>query len=213
MLDILLSMLQINVALGILYIGLEVARYRKRLIAQLETIKQNEVDLLVLDADGNLSDSRLNAYSNLLGRDSNFGKAHYYLCTWVCELPVRQDMDSGELEADLFSQAERMPKPPRLYRWFKGDLDRWTTFVVTSLIPIGLTWGLVIHPDYILKFQSSVYVALIVGQACVVAHVVAGWLMVKHYIKKFSEAVKLLRDSIDKHEAQAIVVKSKEVSF
>ena len=203
-LDILLSMLQINVALGILYIGLEVARYRKRLTAQLEEIKQTEVDILVLDADGKLSETRLKAYRNLLGRDSDFGTAHYYLCTWIGELPVRQDVDSGEPEAELFSQVERVPEPPRLYRWYRGDLDRWTTFVVTSLIPIGLTWGLVMYTDDILKFHSWVYVFLIAGQSLVAAHVIAGWLMVRHYTKKFSVAVKLLRDAIDKPEVESI---------
>ncbi len=83
---------------------------------------------------------------------------------------------------------------------------------MTSLIPVGLTWGLVMRPDFILKYLSSVYVVLMLGQAWVAAHVLLGWLMVKHYTRKFSQAVKLLRDSIDKPKAQSIVIEPIQVS-
>lgn len=205
-LDILLSMLQINVALGILYIGLEVARYRKRLTAQLEEIKKTEVDTLVLDADGKLSNVRMNSYRDLLGRDKRFSDTHYYLCTWIGELPLSPDANLRNPDADLFSQVDRVPKPPWPYRWYKRDVDRWSTFIVTSLIPIGLTWGLVMHTDYLLGQLCYVYIVLVLGQFWVAAHVIAGWLMVWYYRKKVNEAVKFLRDAIDKPETEPNVV-------
>ena len=74
-LDILLCLLQINVAIGILYIGLPTARYRNRLHSEITKIMR-----------GRESEIERVAYRDAM-LNQKFADTHYYVSMWLQEIP------------------------------------------------------------------------------------------------------------------------------
>ena len=181
MLDILLSMMQINIALGILYIGLGVSRYRNRLHEAIVASIHARV--------GTRDDSTASIYAQMLDDDDEFREKHDKVSLWIGELPDRYSNQLVGTSAGLFStKTEGVQVPPKPYRWYKFNLDRWITFIIASVIPIGLTWYLAVCPSN--PPPGIIYPVLAIGQVLVAGHVLAGWWMVRHYRDDFSEALK-----------------------
>ena len=118
---------------------------------------------------------------------------------WIGELPEKYSVDLKNTAVNLFSGVEQTQKLPWEYRWFKCDGDRWITFVVASLVPILITWGLAVSAKSIDIVAS--YVVIAIGQICVLTHVLGGRRMVSKHRKAFSDTLKdTLKIVVDKLE-------------
>ena len=165
----LVPLLQISIALGILYIGLQSARYRSRIYeAVVRAISAQTAAV-------NTKDLANAEYKDALSRDSKLASAHHRISMWIGELPreYAEKLDSDVAES--FSDATSKDGPPLLYKWFKSDLDRWAVFIISSMIPILITWEMVLQVTPYTK--ADFFKWTLFGHATVAAHVLIGWIM------------------------------------
>lgn len=101
-----LSLLQINIALGILHIGLRGGRYREKLLRSLAEL---------IDTRAQQFREALE-YDRLAGIDDKFQRRHHAVARWVSELPADR-MDDIDAVTRRFTTTKM---PPLLYRWFRG---------------------------------------------------------------------------------------------
>ena len=165
----LVPLLQISIALGILYIGLQAARYRNRIYEGIVSaiLAQTEA----LDAD----ELAAPEYKDRLSRDSKLSTAHHRVSMWLGELPIAYSEQLKATVADSFSDSTRKDGAPCVYRWFKSNADRFCVFLLSSFVPILLTWELAFPTVGYTHAQMFRYALF--GQAFVAVHVAVGWLM------------------------------------
>ena len=167
--DELLSLLQINIALGILYIGLRGGRYREKLLRALAELIGNREQQF----------REAPEYDRLAGIDDKFQKRHHAVARWVSELPADR-MDDMDAVTRRFATTK---KPPLLYRWFRGHWDKRVCFTVLTILGIAMSWSVVYLGDDALCSPSSwiMYGLIALGQVLIAFHVVVGSWMVSHY--------------------------------
>ena len=124
-LETLLAWIQINVAAGLLYIGLPAARHRNKL---LDAIAER------LEAES-FEDEELwsrNSYLDLL-RGPKFQKAHNLVATWFSELLESKTSKLSAVTAQFFApqSEDGANKPPYSYLWFKNNLDKGMVILAT----------------------------------------------------------------------------------
>ena len=127
--DELLSLLQINIALGILYIGLRGGRYRDKLLRSLAELIGNRAQQF----------REAPEYDRLAGIDDKFQKRHHAVARWVSELPADRlaDMDT------VTRRFATTKSPPLLYRWFRDNWDKRICFTVLTVLGIAMSWSVV----------------------------------------------------------------------
>ena len=134
-LDVVLALLQISMALGILYLALPEARYRDKLYGHIAEAFKAQDDL------GGDHDE-----VSLLLRRRAFNETYHRVMMWREELPNEYDDELKDTPARLFPrEAGRNPETanedlPREYRTFKANTDvRWC-FAIAEVLPILATW-------------------------------------------------------------------------
>ena len=182
--DMLVPMLQISIALGILYIGLQTARYRNRIYQGIVTT--------ILARTGAVEAS---VVASPRYKDHSFGKsrlndANQRVQMWLHELPIASSSELEGTVADAFLEASEPDATPCLYRWFQEDWDRWTVFFLSSVVPILLCWELVYPVEYMTDTRTLYYAAF--GQVFVGLHVLVGWSMSWYFRWRFEAAVKTI---------------------
>lgn len=178
--DELLSLLQINIALGILYIGLRGGRYREKLLRSLAELIESKIERL----------STATEYDRLAGSDEKFQKRHHTVARWIPELPA-------DRIADIDTVTKRFGttrKPPMLYRWFRGNWDKHICFTVLTILGIIMTWTAANLGNSALSqpILGIMYGLIALGQFLVSLHVVAGSWMVRHYRDQCKKALNYL---------------------
>ncbi len=196
MLEVLISICQINVALGILYVGLGESRFREKLYAAVETQIKNK-DFVNVDINSK-------AYSSLITGDSEFADFHHLVRDWICELPenrqagllsshwqaLTQD-DSGEIQS-------KKRKLPYRYHAFLQNIDKWIVSIVTIIPSFVAIWGLLyLQWSGIAIEQGSglaiIYLlGLVFGQLVPVGFLVAGLRISRSVRNQLNEAVEYL---------------------
>lgn len=158
--DELLSLLQINIALGILHIGLRGGRYREKLLRSLAEL---------IDTRAQQFREALE-YDRLAGIDDKFQRRHHAVARWVSELPADR-MDDIDAVTRRFTTTKM---PPLLYRWFRGHWDKRVCFTVLTILGIAMTWLVVYLGDDVLRSLSLriIYGLIALGQVLVAFHVV-----------------------------------------
>ena len=190
-------MLQVNIALGILYWALREARYRRRLfnsiVGSFKSRPMKDWGPVGREALGEL----------LIG-DSEFAASFHRVSSWRRALPGSYDDELEDTAARMFPRASpptdssEMRRSswralekwrgelPITYRWFRSDRDKHTVFAVTTIVPIILLWRIVWHPE-VESLWSYAYIFLGAGQAWVAFNVWLGRHMVKVHGSEFHE--------------------------
>ena len=208
-LDVVLAMLQVNIAVGVLYWALPAARYRERLFQSIsESFKNRPTE----------TDKTSGLVGELL-RDQDFSVSYHIVSNWRRALPERYDDGLEKTSAPLFSKAAAPPgdsnsRPwrerlkswlrvlPLSYRWFRSDFDKYTVFALTSIVPIGLVWHLAFHPQMDTAGWFGIYVVLAVGQTFAVANVLSGVRMVNVQAKRFDNALEYVVIAVEQAAAE-----------
>ena len=181
--DELLSLLQINIALGILYIGLRGGRYRDKLLRSLAELIGNRAQQF----------REVPEYDRLAGIDDKFQKRHHAVARWVSELPADRlaDMDT------VTRRFATTKSPPLLYRWFRDNWDKRICFTVLTVLGIAMSWSVVsvvqLGEDALRPpFLGIMYGLIASGQVLIALHVVVGSWMVSHYSGQCDRALNYL---------------------
>ena len=178
--DELLSLLQINIALGILYIGLRGGRYRDKLLRSLAELIGNRAQQF----------REAPEYDRLAGIDDKFQKRHHAVARWVSELPADRlaDMDT------VTRRFATTKSPPLLYRWFRDNWDKRICFTVLTVLGIAMSWSVVQLGEDALRppFLGIMYGLIASGQVLIALHVVVGSWMVSHYSGQCDRALNYL---------------------
>ena len=134
-LDVVLSLLQVNVALGILYIGLEAARYRNKLHRNIvSAVSRQTPDSGQFDGD---------SYKAKVLDDEDLTDAYRYVSTWLAHLPSEYaDQIKDTPVWVLMGNIENYKPAPRLYNWYRRNWDRRTTFAICTILSIANTFTL-----------------------------------------------------------------------
>ena len=164
----LLAMLQVNIALGILYIALRESRYRDKLFEVIAAGFRSE----------EISDDTVSKLDEEVTKSTDVSADYYNLAMWRGELPTEQLTTLAQTSADLFTRVVKPSRPPWEYRWFRCNGDKWTCFLFSVLIPIVLMWAVVCGEKTSFPFSQHYYDVVLVGQLSVGGHVLLGWWMV-----------------------------------
>ena len=190
-LDLLVSLLQVNIASGFFYVGLRTARYRNKLYAHIVDVF-NSTFMEFDEKDW------LKEYDRQRMANKELSDIHFEVAKWLIELPRDHKRKlMHESIRKCFEGAQNSEKMPLFYRWYRQHLDRWITFLLCSVLPIGIIWLLSFSETPHVSDTTKVLIiaAVLLGHLCAAGHVLMGWLIVvDRYQKKFSEMIeKLLR--------------------
>ena len=179
--EVLLSLLQLNVAFSALYLGLKTARYRDKLY---EEIAQEYTEHVPTD-----NVNSVGAYMELL-LNNTFSESHQRVVMWLNQLPESMFQPIEDSLVCRLADTTDLKPPPWYYRWYNCNGDKWAVGLSTGLVPTLILWSLYSLEDKALDVVYDVFFLLIlIGQLVIVAHIVGGSRMVKQCSKDFSTAL------------------------
>lgn len=197
---ILLCMLQINVALGILYIGLQPARYRNRIYKNIVVECIGNADTL-RQLGG--STKHKDGYNSKVAGDTNLSNCHHTVAMWVGELPeaYRKDLPSDMPTNINRHDSGTLEVPPWDYRWFKSNFDGNVIIFMCSIIPIIYLWLLLPLQDLCWWIISG-YVLFFIGQCLIIFNIWFGNRIATNYSEKFATALEKVSIAIDESKIE-----------
>ena len=160
--DILLSMLQITIVVGVLYVSLPAGRYRNKLLEKIEST-WNLIEKI--DTDDPI-------YANLMRDNSKFSKQHHYIAMWVGEL---EETDWWKEPVGLNRPYAKTKLLPPIYLLFKINADKIVAALIAALIPVLLNWSM-IYCSYQPTISEFTWGTL-PGQLWVGGCMVSGWVL------------------------------------
>ena len=147
---------QINVALGLVYLGLRSWRYQTRFAnAITEAIKECGCDTM---------DVQSQEYASLTSRDPTFSKHHHRIAKYVANIPGN---DLPESWARFLSVSNT--EVSRVYDWYNRGRDKVVILVTMVVSPIIFLWWRA--PG------ATIFLAL--GQVAVIALIAFAWTVEK----------------------------------
>ena len=180
--DVFVALLQINVALGCLYNGLETARYRTKLYAVLadavSALKPN-YPTMISYLDSNY----------IFTNNSKLAKDHHAVRRWIDELPDEYRIRIPQIEKWNFGDTSPEELPRKYRGYFGKNIDKVAVWVFSVLVPLSLMWS-VLFDFYVTSLWSLVIVAI--GQLLPAINVLFGRWM----IRTVSRDVKNMLDDI-----------------
>ena len=188
-------LLQISLALGLLYLGLQSARYRGRLHDQI-------VESLNAEGARTLSISR-GAYARFVIRGPIRLEAHKTVLMWIKVLPTDHLLQLEGNLAEVFLRIDKAAQPPRWYRWYAWNGDLYFTFAVSVLLPIVMFWYIALcgYPPWLPRWASWLLIAL--GQVNVGTHIFVGRKIITGtYHTEFSKALDTLLTRLENVSAR-----------
>ena len=192
-----IALFQLNVALGILYIGLP--NFRSR---------ENFYDTaVVLINDYKYSETYRsevrNARNNLMDSDSKFTHSHHYIRKTIVGLPSPHfDQLIG---SEIFERQIQTQNPPnkwhhRWYKWFASNWDKCIVGLFSVLIPTGVLWAYFLYPSKTYpKFWEGLSIAC--GQIAVFVFFYLGREILKWNERRLYNALRYTTDEIRKEQA------------
>lgn len=191
-------MCQVNIALGILYLGLPESRYREKLI---ETILGKLADM----------DVGSTPYLKIMGTDNTFADHHHYILGWVGEVPTKKDR-RGARQAQLpekwikllddqdYSEPQWL-KRDRRYWWYRSAGDKWWTLIVLVILPILGMWLSEFYSSFAAKLATILWIVLGLGQLSIVMHVLVGRGMATRIDKQIEKRSKYMSRKLNERSA------------
>lgn len=132
--DVFVALLQINVALGCLYNGLETARYRTKLYAALAEIVSS------LEPDYPAMIGHLDSNS-IFTSNAKLAKSHHAVRRWTDELPDEYRVKIPQIEKWNFSDTSP-EELSGMYRWYFGkNIDKVSVWIFSVVVPLSLMWS------------------------------------------------------------------------
>ena len=173
-------MLEVSIAVGVLYVSLPAARYRDRLFDTIVAGFKAENDFDIKKAKPELE--------GLRNRDIDVSNDSFFLAMWLGELPPGRLEELEGTSADLFADATRPSDPPKLYLWFRANLDKISSAALCVAIPIAMRWLSSWFPEI---FSRGCYDAvLVLGQLFVGTQVILGIWMVRQQSQAFMDKLR-----------------------
>ena len=187
-LDVVLSLLQVNVALGILYIGLEAARYRNKLHRNIvSAVGRQTPESEQFDA---------NSFKAKILDDETLTSAYRYVSTWLVRLPSEYaDQIKDTPVWALMRNIEPSKKAPKPYNWYRSNWDRRSTFAICTMLSIANTFALLWLPLSCIK--PATYFVIFLGLAWVSGNVALGEWMSSSHSGKFDSNLESLIESLE----------------
>lgn len=178
-------MLEISLVMGVLYIGLPPARYRKRLLDQVAGL----IDQFDVKSD--------DEYRKNLAEDEVLLDNHRLVAMWIGELLQSDSAASIKPNswARKFTSAGFSKKLTKSYRWFRIHGDKTLVVLMSCMFPIFSMWFLAISDLNSCLEQSRqaswlLYSVAGLGQLTPIAHVGIGYFFLqKSTYKKFRGAM------------------------
>ena len=127
------DVLQVNVALGILYIGLKRFRLRNELYAKVvRTVNENNFGDISQSSDAD----------SLFRTDREFSEAYHKIVEWIRELPINYQNKLKNINENLLQpeDAARTRTLPLRHRWILSGGDRIAVWLLTLLLSMAGVW-------------------------------------------------------------------------
>jgi hypothetical protein len=199
----LVALCQVNVALGVFYVGLREARYRNKLYAEIVTIFNARLGALGMDG-------RVSRFPDFCFMDSKFAKMHHFVMEWIRELPEdfkeklteisKWQTPSGQARisesSDLWSRVKHI--------WFKTHGDKWVIWLLTITPALTIIWCFLIRPSLISMILANFWGVMIIsfvvflGEAMLVFCVWSGRQMRRKIANKLEGAIGYIVAQVDK---------------
>lgn len=129
--EILIALMQINIALGCLYNGLETGRYRTKLYEVLADAVSSKPDYVDMIDD----------LESTFTSDSKLSDNHHAVRRWVCELPDVYRKKIPQIEKWHLDGSTSREKLPKKYRWYFGKhIDKAIVWIVCVVVPLLFMW-------------------------------------------------------------------------
>ena len=197
--DALIALMQLNVALGCLYNGLEVARYRTKLYRAIA----ESVDSVPEYAD--VVDN-LNSNSSF-ANNSELSECHHAVRRWVYELPAEYQKRIEQIEKWNFEGPTSPEKLPSIYRLYFGkNYDKvlvWTLSVVT---PLSLIWAAYFNVD-VFKWGWTI---TLIGQLAPLVNVWFGRQMITTVSRDVEEKLEKIVSIYQKDSVSPTIEKARQ---
>ena len=201
---VLVGIFQVNVTLGILYIGLQQFRFRENLYDDI---------VQLINRHGYADIYQSGHKDHLLGNDSSFAIHYHTIREWMIALPdnYQQKLEGIEIFEFHTSEGEPTQRLLRLHNWFLKDRDKhliWGITIIPSLIALWLCLSPIFansHVFYTL-FGTAVF-----GQLILIVNALLGYLIVLRKTKEqLNRSLSFVMDKHKKREARDEVKEAKE---
>ena len=173
-------MLEVSIAVGVLYVSLPAARYREKLF-----------DAIVAGfrAENTIVSRRTKAaLDRLRSTESPISNDFFVLAMWCGELPPGRRNDVKGTAADFFADVTDPSRPPWSYLWFRANLDKTFSALFAVAVPIAMRWLSSWYPEIVP--QDCYNNALVFGQAFVGVQVLLGTWMVQQQSRIFTKKLR-----------------------
>ena len=197
--DAYIALLQINVALGCLYNGLETGRYRTKLYDALVDAVNSPAPSYI-EMAGELT--------SIFPNDSEHSENHHAVRRWIYELPDECRRRIAGIDRWNFDGTTEPEKLPRRYRWYFGKhRDKLVVWAFSIVAPLLLMW--LSHLDFYVAWWLGSSVILI-GQAIPVINIINGHRMIRKASRDVKERINAIVSSYEKRMASDTIKKAVE---
>ena len=195
------AILQVDIALGILYVGLKEFRFREKLHHNIAT---------AISDSGFVTLARSNTLlGKLFAEDNEFSRHYHTVREWILELP---DSDRQKIERidelNIALNRPERPVSPSIQRdkWFLRDRDKRMVWAVVIVPSLAVMWLLVF-------FQAGGTQVLgvitgILGQLVLARNVFLGRVLARRAEREVQDSVKYIMNKYGEQRAESDVNKA-----
>lgn len=197
--DAYIALLQINVALGCLYNGLETGRYRAKLYDALIDAVNSPTPSYV-EIAGELS--------TVFPNSSELSEDHHAVRRWIYELPDEYRGRIAGIDKWNFDGTTGPKKPLLRYRWYFGKhLDKVTVWGVSVVAPLSFMWLSHLGVD-VAWWLGSLFI--LIGQLTPIVNIISGHGMIRKASRDMEKTINNLVKAYKKNRLSDNVKRAAE---
>ena len=165
----LLALAATTIAIGALYYGLPVARYRNKIQQGIEEAFRSQSFYETKEE-----------INEKIPQNYYLSDDFHKLAMWWSELPASTRALLPQNVEAIFEDVTIKRGTPWHYNWFKSDGDKYAVLTIAVIVPLVCLWLIHWIPEcHIEPFLPAYQWILLVGQLTVAAHMIGGSIMVK----------------------------------